>query len=244
MTWPDPLSLGVFVAIVAIVLGCFVAGITWASPPERRLRTALLATVGSAAWLGVTGGLVASGYFDVDPPFPRVGPYAVTGLLMAFVLAFSPIGKRLATGVPIAALVAFHGFRLPLELVLHAWAEQGTVPVDISYTGQNFDIVIGVLALLLAPFARRVPWLVLAFDVLGLVLLANIVRIVLRTTVGSPFFVEQGQVPLELAMHVPMTWIVTVCVMGAVAGHLVIARWLWLQWRRPEALATGPRPAA
>lgn len=243
MTWPNDLSLGVFVAIVAIVVGCFVAGLTWAAAPERRLRTALLASLGSAAWLALTGGLVASGFFQVDVPFSRVGPYAITGFIMAFILAFSPIGRQLATGVPIAALVAFHGFRLPLELVLHAWADQGTIPVDLSYGGENFDIVIGVTALLLAPFARRLPWLVAVFDVVGLLMLANIVRIVLRTTVGSPLYADRGQPPLELAMHVPMTWIVTVCVMGAVAGHLVILRWLWMQWRTPERI-TAPRPRA
>jgi len=56
------------------------------------------------------------------------------GFLLAVVLACSPVGRRLAT-LPFAALVGFHAFRFPLELVLHNWYHGGTLPVQMTYAG-------------------------------------------------------------------------------------------------------------
>lgn len=97
----------------------------------------------------------------------------------------------------LGALVAFQGFRLPLELVLHAWAEAGTIPATMTWTGQNVDILSGVAALVAAPFAARhraAAWL--------------------TSIVGA----------LLLAFHLPYATILLVCVGGALAGHIVLLR--------------------
>lgn len=231
MVWPDPVSLVIFLGVVIGVSVAVVVAITLAFEPGRRLRIGAIASASMLAWLGATGGLAASGIWQVERMFPLVAPYAFGCLFVAFAIGLSPVGKRLAEHTPIAALVGFHAFRIPLELVLHAWAEQGTVPHDISYLGQNFDIVPAVLALLVAPFAKRAPWLVLVFEVVGAAMLLNIIRIVGQNTPGSPLFTPHGEPPLLLAAYVPTTWIVSICVMFAIAGHVVIARWLWMRWR-------------
>ena len=75
-------------------------------------------------------------------------------LVVSAGVALSPLGARLAT-LPLGALVAFQAFRLPLELVLHTWAAQGTIPEAMTWSGQNWDIVSGVVALAIAPWAGR-----------------------------------------------------------------------------------------
>ena len=79
-------------------------------------------------------------------------------------LARSSIGDRLARGLPLAYLVGFQAFRFPLELAIHRAYVEGVMPVQMSYSGRNFDIVTGLTALVLAAalaMARVPRWLVL-----------------------------------------------------------------------------------
>jgi hypothetical protein len=48
--------------------------------------------------------------------------------------------------VPLAVLVGVQGFRLPLELLMHRAYAEGLMPVQMSYSGRNFDIVTGTTA--------------------------------------------------------------------------------------------------
>ena len=65
-------------------------------------------------------------------------------------LARSRSARASSSGLPIAALVGVQAFRLPLELVLARWKNQGVIPVQMTFEGHNFDIVTGVLALVTA----------------------------------------------------------------------------------------------
>lgn len=67
--------------------------------------------------------------------------------LVAIGFALSKMGRRISLYVPLIALVAFHSFRLALELILHDWSQQGSIPSTMCWSGQNFDIATGVLAL-------------------------------------------------------------------------------------------------
>jgi hypothetical protein len=51
--------------------------------------------------------------------------------------------------MPLLTLVGLQSFRLPLQLALHRAAEQGIIPVQLSYSGYNFDIVTGMGATVL-----------------------------------------------------------------------------------------------
>ena len=47
-------------------------------------------------------------------------------------------------------LVGVQGFRLPLELAMHRMYERGIMPVQMSYSGLNYDILTGIRALVVA----------------------------------------------------------------------------------------------
>lgn len=218
-------SLAAFLLVVGLVLAGIVLGVGASAPAEHRVRDGAIASAVALGWLGVTGGLAFSGALGPGAFGPAIA-YAFGSLATAVALGLSPIGRRVAEHVPIGLLVGFHAFRLPLELVLHDWARQGTIPHDMTWSGENFDVVTALLALVVAPVAARWPRAVVLFEVVGVAMLLNIVRIVARNTVGSPLYAPHGEPPLELAFYVPTTWIVSVCVAGAFAGHAVIAVWL------------------
>jgi hypothetical protein len=218
---------GIIVAVcAAVVAGTYVA--------NRRLgvragiaarRTVVLAVV-LLIWLTLTSAVVARGALAAAP-MPRVPLFFAAANLGAMILAFSPVGGRLAQGLPLAALVAFQAFRLPLEAVLHAWVARGTIPTTMTWTGQNFDVITGVLALAAAPFARHstprgraVAWV---FNVVGFALLLNVMRVAVMSS-PLPFAWRDMEPPLQLVMHLPYALIVTVCVAGALAGHIVLTR--------------------
>lgn len=224
--WVEP-SVGstvAFVVILALVIGLFVAGLAkvWST------RGLVFGLVGSALWVGLTGAYVASGAPAAGPP-GLVGFFATLNVA-AIALAFSPVGTKLIDGLPLWTLAAFQGFRLPLELVLHDWADTGTIPVQMTFEGHNFDIATGVAALAVAGFVlgtrrREAPrWMLWAFNVVGTGLLAAVIVIVLRSS-PLPIKSYEGP-PLRLALHLPYAWIGPVCVAGALAGHLMLWRGL------------------
>lgn len=157
------------------------------------------------------------------PTFPLLFLF-MNGCALAYGL--SSLGKRLSLATPLWALVGFQIFRLPLELVLHSWAEQGTIPATMTWNGQNFDIVTGLTALVCAPLAaksRKAAW---AANFLGIALLLNVMRVaVMSSPLPFAWPVTRGlHPPLLLAMVFPYALIVPLCVGAALAGHVILTR--------------------
>lgn len=212
----------VFLAIVVGVLVAFLAAAQRAFATERGKFLAV--ALGTGAWIGLLAALVASGRLEALPL--RGFPLFFGGVLVVSLGAgLSPLGRRFADTVPLTALVAFQAFRFPLELVLHDWARQGTIPSTMTWTGQNFDIVTGVVALLAAPFVARRRGAAWGVNVVGVLLLLNVIRV---AVMSSPLpFAWGQQPPLLLALHLPYALIGPVCVGGALFGHVVLTRALW-----------------
>lgn len=213
-----PLSVTCFVVIVLAVIAAKLLAL-WRARSSARWF-ALIATA-YFVWLVVLAGLVAGGRM---PSLPLMGfPVFFGSVLIASLAAgLSSVGKRLAGTTPLAALVGFQVFRLPLELVLHSWAAQGTIPETMTWTGQNWDIVSGIAALLAAPFANRSRAAAWTANLIGAVLLLNVMRVAI---LSSPFPFGWGQQPpLLLALHLPYMLIGPVCVGGALIGHIVLTR--------------------
>lgn len=239
--WVEPStgSTAAFLAVVALVIGLFVVGVGRA---YRSRRAALVAAAACAGWVALTGAYVAVGLPGRGAP-GLMGFFAVANL-GAIALAFSPVGTRLVDGLPLWTFAAFQGFRLPLEGVLHAWGSEGTIPMQMTFEGHNFDIVTGVLgvAVAVAALARRgqLPrGLLLGVNAIGSALLIGVIVIVL---LSSPLPIKSYEgPPILLGLHLPYAWIAPVCVAGALSGHLMMWRALL---RSPARAATAVEPAA
>jgi hypothetical protein len=213
-----PASLAAFVAILVSVIGALL----WAVHRAYRTANAVgLAAAVIAAWLGAQAALVASGRMT-SLPLNGLPLFFAPILVICIGTGLSPVGGKIAAGVPLAALVGFQAFRLPLELVLHSWTAQGTIPATMTWTGLNWDIVSGTVALIAAPLAGRHPRVARAANVVGFALLLNVMRVALLSS-PVPFGWGQ-QPPLLLAFHLPYAFIGPVCVGGALFGHVVLTR--------------------
>jgi len=108
---------------------------------------------------------------------------------------------------------------------MHRAYTEGVMPIQMSYSGRNFDILAGVTAipvawaLSLGIGGRRLAF---AWNILGAVLLVNIIVIAAAST---PFIGAFGPDALNtFVAYPPFIWLPAVLVLTAVTGHLLIAR--------------------
>jgi hypothetical protein len=189
-------------------------------------RAAAIVVIDTAAWMALTWVAASIGLLQQwdrrPPPFLFV-PVGV--VLVSLILAFGGVGTRIARYLPLWTLVAIQGFRLPLELAMHALSERGIMPIQMSYSGRNFDIVTGVTAIVVAwlvKFGYAGRTLVMTWNVLGLALLVNVVTVAIAST---PMFKASGEDRVvTFVAYPPFVWLPAVMVLAALAGHLVIFR--------------------
>lgn len=218
-------AIAVALAVV-LVLGVAAASRRLVDPPAVRRRLVQGTALAAVVWMALSWGLAARGvlrHWDaVPPPF---GVFLAAVALLGVVLACSGLGQRLAVGLPLAALVGVQVFRLPLELLMHRAAIDGIMPIQMSYSGRNYDILTGIGAGLLgmALLGWRVPrWVVWVWNLTGLALLVNVVAV---AVVSTPIFRWFGGERLNIwVTYPPFVWLPAVMVLMAWAGHLVIAR--------------------
>ena len=193
-----------------------------AAPRKTLLAFAVIAAFMTAQLLLANSG-VLSKWNGTPPPF--IAMMAVT-LLATCGLAFSPLGLSMASSLPFAMLIGFQAFRLPLELLMHRAADQGVMPVVMSFSGYNFDILTGLTAIPAAWMVHRnsAPrWLPVAWNLMGCALLATIVAIAVAAT---PRFAAFGPQQLNTWIaDAPFVWLPGVLVQAALLGHL-------LTWRK------------
>lgn len=224
---PSLISILAFLAVVAAVLIMTMAGLRVAyGKSGDGQQGAMKIFLAALAWIALSSLFVWSGAVEANP-IPAGPIFFVSVNAAALVFSLSRVGRKLALGVPVTALVAFQGFRLPLELVLHSWASQGTIPESMTWTGQNIDIIAGIVALGAAPFAARSRALAWAANVTGFALLLNVMRV---AVLSSPFpFGWDVEPKLKLVFYMPYALIGSVCVAGALAGHVVLTRALLMR---------------
>ena len=179
------------------------------------------------AYLVVPAGLAGAGMLDRYNPLPASALVMVLILTAITVtLTLSRLGGRVIAAVGLPALVAYQAFRIPVEWLLHRLYQEGVVPVQMTYAGRNFDIVTGLTAVALGAWllrGGRSRGLLLAWNVLGFALLANIVTIAILST-PVPFRRFLDGPPNLLPSVVPYVWLPSFLVQLALAGHVLVFR--------------------
>jgi hypothetical protein len=212
--------------VIALAAGVVAASRRLGESDSVRRRALVVTLVVSAIWMAGTWAAAASGVlrrWDATPPPLTFVIGAMVGL--SFAIALTGYGRRLAHGLPLWTLIAVQGFRLPLELAMHAQYERGVMPGQMSYSGLNFDIVTGITAIVVAwlvATGRSGRRLVLAWNILGILLLLNIMVV---STLSTPTFGYFGEERLNVWItYPPFIWLPAVMVLAALAGHLLIFR--------------------
>ncbi|WP_420582673.1 hypothetical protein [Reichenbachiella sp.] len=159
-------------------------------------------------WIAFTSVASLSGFttdFDSLPPRPALF-IVIPAIVLVFILS-SKQTSLILQSIPPKYLINIQIFRVPVEFLLWLLLLAGVTPIQMTFEGQNFDILVGLTAPLAAylAFARgRINRkLAIAWNVFGLVLLANILVIAvlsmptpLRIFMNEPANTEVGKFPV------------------------------------------------
>jgi hypothetical protein len=219
----------VFTVVLAlgVVWNVFLAGRGLRESPGRTLLFTAAAVLGIAAWMTLTWQVAATGILtDFDRRPPPLFLLMAAVLAVSLLVAFTRYGTRFVLGLPLWILIAGQAFRFPLELLMHRAANERVMPMQMSYSGWNFDIVTGLTAIPVAWWLARGHkhgrTVAVVWNIMGTLLLANILTIALLSTPAVAAF---GPERLNLwVAHPPYVWLPTMMVVCAITGHLVIFR--------------------
>jgi hypothetical protein len=228
MAAPTTLTVWLFIGLTAL-MAVFFAG--WLVRAERGHGTpagrAIVLLLFLGAYLVAPAILSATGQLSRYTPLPTLGA-AFLALITpgTIAIAASPLGARLATALSLPVLIGYQVFRLPLEVLLHRLFLEKAIPVQMTYSGWNFDILTGLSAAALGLYywrrSRPLPWLTLAWNLFGLALLINIVVIAALSTPSFEVF-DTGPQNL-LPSTFPFVWLPYFLVQLALLGHLLTFR--------------------
>lgn len=229
------MATAAFLAVVGFVVFAAVAAVVVSTHPDQRGRALQRSILLASGWLIVTSLPTLTGVLRAGGPVPAQ-VFMVLFLVVAVWFGGGPVGGRIAVAVPLWVIVGFQGFRLPLELVLHEWVAMGVAPPQMTWgfqpasasqatwVARNWDIVAGIVAILSAPIVRRWKRFAWAPTLIGSVLLLNVIWIVGQSLPGPLYAFTE---PITLPFRFPHVWIASVCVTGAVAGHIIAFRALF-----------------
>jgi len=227
-------GIAVAVAVLAYVLFCYA---------YTSFRARVIGASVVAVWLTAFDSLARAGFFaDVDSKPPHFLLAVIAIVVGALALSLSRVGTRIASSVPLWMLVALMAFRLPLELVMHTAAGEGVMPTRMSYSGANFDIVTGALAIPVAiGWAKQaIPrWVVLAWNTLGLCTVTIVMTIGIASSPALHAFGEQSKDVNSWVLYAPFVWLPAVLVLTALTTHIIVFRAL----RSKPGMARSRPPA-
>ena len=176
-----------WIVLTAISLSFILIGFNEAlkrSALTKQSRKKIFITVASIIGLWTVSLLILSsnGFFaDFTHLPPRPGVALLFPLPFVLLAAFSKKGTYLLQTIPLHWLIYMQSFRIAVELLLLLAFIGGRLPVQMTFEGRNFDIITGFLALpvgyLVATRRAYAKKLAIAFNIVGMILLLNILVI-------------------------------------------------------------------
>src|SRR5713226_3982080 len=149
--------------------------------------------------------------------------------VIVFLIVFivrSSASARVALAFPLWIILGTQCFRIGVELFLHQLWIDGLVPKMLTFEGANVDIYVGASAPLIAWLSTRGRFgmrLALAWNVLGLLALTNVVIRAVLTAPG-PFHLIHAEVPNLMLGTFPFLFIPGFFVPLAVVLHALAIR--------------------
>lgn len=175
-------------------------------------------------WIILLGILSTRGFFS---DFSRLPPRLTFALLIPLpvVLLFirSKAGKQLLLHIQPQWLIYLQSFRILVEIAIWLLVRNGSLPVQMSFEGSNFDILTGVFAIPVGYycFVKKSwpPVIALIYNIAGLVLLMNIVAVT-ALSLPTPLRVFHNQPNSSLVTRFPFIYLPGVLVPLAYTLHI------------------------
>lgn len=182
-------------------------------------------------WLCLTGVLSSFGVLEMNEQKPVIPPpllvlVNIPLIILLLVVNFNSTLKEILKAVPAHWLIYFQSFRIVVEVLIWLVFIQNLLPIQMTFEGKNFDILVGIFALPVGYFvAKQVSIktkkkLLIGWNIFGLCLLATIVIIsVLSAPLPIRFFMNEPS--SKIVATFPFVWLPTVLVVIAYSLHIL-----------------------
>ena len=210
---------------------------------SRRQRVWLGTLIGLGGWLLFISTASLIGFFSDFSSFPpRVVIVIVIPFVTILIIIFSRSINSLLRVIPPQNLLYIQSFRVVVEVLLWMLFLQQLLPVQMTFEGRNWDILVGLTAPLVAYFGLvKGNWprsVLIVWNVLGLMLLANIVTIAILS-MSTPFRVFMNEPSNTIVAAFPYVWLPGVLFPIAYSMHFFSLKQLMLpQPTTPEEKPT------
>lgn len=176
-------------------------------------------------WLAITSIVAFRGSLvDFAATPPKMLVILIPAVLIVIYISSSESINRLLTVLPSAWLIYIQSFRVLMELFLWLMYLQKAVPVQMTFEGLNYDILIGLSAPLVAYYAlaeKKWPRVVaILWNFAGLLMVTNITMISILST-PSPMRQFFNDPPNIMVAYFPYVWIPAVIVPFAFLMHVL-----------------------
>ncbi|MBN9384187.1 MAG: hypothetical protein J0H74_25775 [Chitinophagaceae bacterium] len=233
------LSLCCLLCIVFLVFGLRSVLARTSSDKRRQTRVLRITLLLLGGWILLLGVLALRGAFaDFSKLPPRQGIAMLLPLPVVLWVAMSGSGKELLRHTPPHWILYLQSFRIIVELVLWLCVVDRLLPVQMSFEGRNFDILSGLLAIPVGYYCfikKSWPsWVVLLYNIGGLVLLLNAVAIAVLS-MPTPLRMFHNEPAVTLIVHFPFIYLPGFLVPLAYTLHIFSLR-QWFMSRRAVAI--------
>jgi len=197
--------------------------------PQTQRRTFNVTIIVMIIWILALGVLSINGVFSNFTMPPRVPMVVFLGFFITLLITFSKGFTRILQTTPPQWLVYFQSFRVLVEILLwFAWMK-GLIPVQMTFEGFNYDVLSGILALpvgwMLAKRMKHARPIAIAYNILGLLLLFNILTIAILS-MPTPFRQFTSEPANVIVAEFPFIYLPGVLVILAFAFHAFSLRQL------------------
>lgn len=195
---------------------------------EERRNNFVSAIVVIFVWLTFTLLFASSGFLnDFTAMPPRLLLVVIPPLVFFLVLFYSKQFHDLNEHYNNFWLVYLQSFRILMEFILWLLYRYNVIPVQMTFEGRNFDILVGITAPFIAYycFVKKTwsPKVALVWNFAGLLLLINIVAVAILST-PYPFRYFMNEPANTVVFSFPFIWLPAFVVPFALLLHLISIR--------------------
>jgi len=155
-------------------------------------------------------------------------PLVGVPLITTIILLFTSEMETLLGFLSLRALTQLQVFRVFVEVLLWLLFIQNLLPEQMTFEGRNWDILSGITALLAARFLLTSKHWMAVWNILGLVLLINIVTIAILS-MPTPIQVFNTEPANTIVTQFPFVFLPTFLVPLAYILHLMSLRKLLIK---------------
>ena len=189
--------------------------------------------LGMVIWLGFISGLALSGFIaDFSTIPPRFILLIFPLLIVITAITFSKVFAEIIIHVPSSWLLHIQFFRFFVEILLWMLFIQEIIPVQLTFEGRNFDILVGITGPVVAYLVYHKKLLsenvVFYWNIAGLLLLINIVGMAILST-PSPFRMFMNEPANTIVVKFPFVLLPGILVPLAYTSHFFSLRKMYLK---------------